>query len=149
MGDKNEVIKEYNKMEKELSKLIPKPDAGVSKEPEAPREKVLIKELKSSVKTVSEYLNDTNIQFTANVKLAITNLLTVVTNEGLRNKWRIKSTTRGRPSNEIFIRQILEDISENKETLFKKIKYKTTPPPLPQPVKKPQSLNEFAQLGME
>ena len=149
MGDKNEVIKEYNKMEKELSKLIPKPDAGVSKEPEAPREKVLIKELKSSVKTVSEYLNDTNIQFTANVKLAITNLLTVVTNEGLRNKWRIKSTTRGRPSNETFIQQILSDISGNKETLFKKIKYKKPPPTLPQPIKKPQSLNEFAQLGME
>jgi hypothetical protein len=148
MGDKNEVIREYNKMVKELTKLIPKPDAG-PKEPQAPREKVLIKELKSSVKTVSEYLNDTNIQFTANVKLAIINLLTVVTNEGLRNKWRTKSTTRGRSRNETFIQQILSDISDNKETLFNKIKYKNTPPPLPQPVKKPQSLNEFAQLGME
>jgi hypothetical protein len=150
MSDKNEVIKEYNKMVKELTKLIPKPDAG-PKEPEAPREKGLIKELKSSVKTVSEYLNDTNIQFTANVKSAIINLLTVVTNEGLRNKWRKKSTTRGRSRNETFIQQILSDISDNKETLFKKIKYKNTPPPLPLPLPlpQPQSLNEFAQLGME
>jgi hypothetical protein len=152
MADKNEVISEYNKMEKQLSALFPEAQAGAPVEPKkskiSPQEQEIINGLKNSVKTVSEYLNIRTNQFTIAVKAAIKNLLSVVTDKGLREKWEKKSTTRQRSGNEIFINQILSDISFNKQTLYNKIKYEPFTPPAPKAVRQ-QTLNEFAQLGME